>query len=345
MDATTFAVDLAKNSFEVAFADARGRVIGRRRLTRAQFQRLVIEHPAAEMVAESCGTAHHWGRLAQRAGHRVTLLPAQYVRPFVRRQKTDRTDVTGLLDAKGRPGVYPVPVKSVAQQEVVALHRIREQWKTTRTARINAVRGLLLEFGIMLAAGARRVRADVWRVIEDAEQPVPARLRRMLATLVTEIAALDGQLESIDRELADLARHDSQVQRLETIPGVGLITATALVGSVPNIRAFRRGRCFASWMGLTAREHSSGNRRRLGRITKQGDAYLRCMLTHGARSVLLRATRARTRQEPLTALQQWALAVATRRGHNRATIAVANKLARIIWAVWSRDTAFAATAA
>jgi transposase len=336
----TMAVDLAKNTFEVAFADKRGQIVGRRRLTRPQFQRLVTEQGGLDVVMEACGTAHYWGRIAQAAGHQVTLLPTQHVRPFVRRQKTDRTDVTGLIDARGRAGVHPVPVKTVAQQEVVALHRIREQWKTTRTARINTVRGLLAEQGITLPAGAGRVRVALGQVIEDADQPIPGRLRRMLAVLATEIADLETRLTDVERELKAFAQQDSLVAQLQTIPGVGLLTATAFVGSVAHIHSFRRARCFASWLGLTAREHSSGGRRRLGGITKQGDVYLRCLLTHGARCVLQQAKRAVARQGTPTQLQRWALEVADRRGYNRATIAVANKLARIIWAVWAHDTKF-----
>jgi transposase len=345
MDATTIAVDLAKSSFEVAFADHRDRIIKRRRLTRAQFRHLLEAHAPADVIMEACGTAHYWGRLAQAAGHRVTLLPAQYVRPFVRRQKTDRTDVAGLIDACGRAGVHPVSLKTVPQQELVALHRIRAQWQQTRTARINAIRGLLQEHGIVLPAGAHQVGRAVQRQVADADTVVPGRLRRLLTELVTEIAELETRIDRVDHELADVARHDEEVQRLDAIPGIGLITATALVGSVAKIHTFRRARSFASWLGLTAREHSSGPRRRLGAITKQGDSYLRCLLVHGARAVLRRARQRAARHEPLTRLQHWAHTVAVARGFNRAAVALANKLARIVWAVWSRGTPYVAAPA
>jgi transposase len=342
MDATTFAVDLAKNVFEVAAANPRGRITARYRLTRTQFSRFLRDQPAAHVVMEACGTAHHWGRSAQAAGHRVTLLPAQYVRPFVRRQKTDRTDATGLLDAVRSDGLKPVAVKTVAQQELLALHRMRDQWMATRTARINALRGFLREHGIDLASGPRRVVAEVWQVLEDADAPVPDRLRRTLALLVAEIRSLEAHVAGVEHDLRAIADQDPVIQRLQTVPGVGLLTSTALVGTVAHIHGFRRARFFASWLGLTPREHSSGARRRLGAITKQGDVYLRCLLTHGARAVLLAARRTVRLKRPLTALQHWALTVADRRGHNRATVAVANKLARIIWAVWSRESDFVA---
>lgn len=340
MDTTTIAVDLAKHVFEVAEANRAGRVTGRRRLTRTQFARFLRQQPPAHVVMEACGTAHHWGRTAQACGHRVSLLPAQYVRPFVRRQKTDRTDATGLLDAVKADGIHPVAVKTVAQQELLALHRMRQQWMTTRTARINALRGFLREHGIAVATGPARVVADVAQLVADAEAPIPSRLRHLLANIVDDIRAIETHIDRVERDLRAIADADPVVDRLMTIPGVGVLTATALVATVPHIHSFPRARRFASWLGLTPREHSSGTRRVLGGITKQGDGYLRCLITHGARSALLAARRAATAQRPITPVQQWALQVADRRGHNRAAVAVANTLARIIWAVWTRDQAF-----
>jgi len=345
MDTTTIAVDLAKQVFEVAEANRAGRVTGRRRLTRTQFARFLQQQPPAHVVMEACGTAHHWGRTAQACGHRVSLLPAQYVRPFVRRQKTDRTDATGLLDAVKADGIHPVAVKTVAQQELLALHRMRQQWMTTRTARINALRGFLREHGIAVATGPARIVAHVAQLIADADAQVPPRLRHLLASIIDDIRAIEAHIDRVERDLRVVADTDPVVERLMTIPGVGVLTATALVATVPHIHGFPRARRFASWLGLTPREHSSGTRRVLGSITKQGDVYLRCLITHGARSALLAARRATTAGRPVTPLQQWALTLADRRGHNRAAVAVANKLARIIWAVWTRDQAFTSTPA
>jgi transposase len=342
MNVTTIAVDIAKTVFEVAVAQTAGGSPARHRFSRTQFERFLRTHEPAHVVMEACGTAHHWGRTAQAIGHQVTLLPAQYVRPFVRRQKTDRTDTAGLLDAIRSDGLKPVAVKTVAQQELLALHRIRGQWMATRTARINALRGFLREHGIGVVNGARRGVAAVAEILDDAEAPIPGRLRRALVLLVSEIREIEARILAIEHELRAIADDDPVVERLMEIPGVGLLTATALVASVGHIHSFGRARRFASWLGLTPREDSSGPRRHLGAITKQGDVYLRCLLTHGARAVLLAARRAQRLKRPLTGLQHWALAVADRRGHNRATVAVANKLARIIWAVWSRDVAFIA---
>jgi transposase len=342
MDATTVAVDLAKDVFEVALANRVHRIIGRKRLTRRHFETFVDGLPVkTTVVMEACGTAHYWGRRCQARGLVVRLLPPQYVRPYVRRNKTDRTDTEAVLEAHRCAGLQAVPVKSVEQQALQALHRVRTQWQATRTARINVIRGLLREQGYAVPAGARTVLARVNALLDDAARGLPAILRETVRTLVEEVHQLETRVATIDRELTRVARTDQAAARLYQVPGVGVVTATALVGAVPHIHAFRRGRDFASWLGLTPREATSGARRSLGRISKRGDGYLRCLLTHGARAVLLAAQRvARTTPHRLTRLQQWAVALAARRGHNKAAIALANKLARIVWAVWHRDADF-----
>lgn len=285
--------------------------------------------------------AHYWGRVAQRHGHTVTLVPPAYVRPYVRRNKTDRADAEAILEAV-RAGQMPsVPVKRVEQQALVGLHRVREQWMTTRTARINTLRGILREHGILLPPGAGAALLAVPTILEDTEAPLPMHLRLVLASVHAEVRAIEARIADLERELRALAQADPVVTRLRTIPGIGLLTATALVGSVGHIHAFRRARQFASWLGLTPREHSSGTRRRLGGISKRGDVYLRCLFTHGARAVLVAAHRRRRLGQSLTRLHHWALSVRERRGHNKATIAVANKLGRIVWAVWHKDVPFA----
>ena len=341
MDATTVAVDLAKTVFELAIANAQWRVVSRQRLNRAQFTRYLTQTSPTHLVMEACSMAHYWGRLAQQHGHRVTLVPPAYVRPYVRRSKTDRADAEAILEAV-RSGEMPsVPVKRREQQALVALHRVREQWMTTRTARINTLRGILREHGLLLPAGARAALQAVPTILDDAATALPRHLRAVLTSVHEEIRAIEERIAQLETELRTLAEGDPVVTRLRTIPGIGLLTATALVGSVGHIHAFRRARQFASWLGLTPREHSSGHRRRLGAISKQGDVYLRCLLTHGARSVLLMAHRRAARGQSLTRLHHWALTLRARRGHNKATIAIANKLGRIVWAVWQKDVPFA----
>lgn len=345
MHATTVAVDLAKTVFELSFANAQWHIVARQRLNRRQFTRFLAQEPTTHVVMEACGMAHYWGRVAQQHGHPVSLLPPGYVRPYVRRNKTDRADADALLEAVRSGEIPRVPVKSVSQQALVAVHRVREQWMTTRTARINVLRGLLREQGILLPASARGAVQAVLSVLDDTEAPMPAPLRHALRLVYEEVREIEDRIEQVEAELKALADADPVITRLRTIPGIGLLTSTALVGTVGHIHAFRRARQFASWLGLTPREHSSGARRRLGGISKRGDVYLRCLLTHGARAVLHAAHRRVLTAHPPTRLQQWALRVQERRGHNKATIAVANKLGRIVWAVWHRDLPFADAAA
>jgi transposase len=242
-----------------------------------------------------------------------------------------------LLEATRSGEIPSVAIKSAAQQTLIALHRSRDQWMTTRTARINTLRGILREQGVLLPAGAGRALRAIPLILEDSETPLANPLRRIIALLYQEVRQLEASIGALERELRALADADPVATRLREIPGIGLLTGTALVGTAGHIHAFRRARQFGSWLGLTPREYSSGTHRMLGGISKRGDVYLRCLLTHGARAVLRSAQRHAT---PLTRLHQWALSVQARRGHNKAAIAVANKLGRIVWAVWARDTVF-----
>jgi transposase len=237
-------------------------------------------------------------------------------------------------------------VKSVEQQSLQAVHRIRTQWQTTRVARINGVRGLLAEHGYVLPRGARTILRRVIALLDDAETRLPELLRLTLMAVIEEVQTLDAKIATADRQLTHVAATHPVAARLQTIPGVGVLTATALVASVGHIEAFRRGRQFASWLGLTPRESSSGGRRTLGQISKRGDVHLRCLLIHGARAVLRCALLAAARRpDRVTRLQQWALAIAVRRGRRKATVALANKLARVVWAVWRREDTFHAAPA
>lgn len=342
MDAMTIAVDLAKSTFHVAMRAGTGPVT-RRRLTRQQFERFLRSHVRAHVIMEACGTAHHWARMAQAGGHRVSLLPPQYVKPYVQRhRKTDYTDAAGMLDAVHKPDLHPVVPKTVEQQALLALHRIRRHWMTSRTARINAVRGFLQELGIPIARGAKTACVTATALLDETTTPIPFPLREALRELLREIRDLETRVRTIERQLAAAAADHPVVERLQCIPGIGLLTATALVATVGHIQAFRTARRFASWIGLTPSERSSAARRRLGRISKAGDVYLRTLLTHGARSVLRAARYHQRRGRPQARLQRWALAVEQRCGHNKATVGLANKLARVVWVVWSRDVDFCA---
>lgn len=340
MEVTTIAVDLGKNIFEIAVANESWQVTERHRLSRTRFGRFFVGRPRSRVVMESCGTAHFWARRLVAVGHEVALLPAQYVRAYVRRNKTDRADASALIEAFRCSDIQPVPIKSVEHQQIQAIHRVRAQWVQTRCSRINTLRGVLREFGIVIPLGPSMAKARVAEALEDAENELPVGLRSSLAQMLEEIRELESRVASIELQLREFTRSDEIVRQLQTLPGIGLISSTALRASVVDIQRFPSGRHFASWIGLTARETSSAGRRRLGRISKQGDVYLRTLLIHGARSALTAAHVARRRERPLHRLQEWALACEERRGRNRAAVALANRLARIVWATWKYQRAF-----
>lgn len=329
----TIAVDLAKNVFEIGVSDRPGHVEKTYRLSRVKFLRFFVNREPATVLMEACGSAHQWGRQIRELGHEVKLISPQYVRPYVPRNKTDRADVKGLLEAYRNSDICPVPIKTMAQQQLTALHRIRSTWMGTRITRINMVRGLLREFGFVIPVGARHLVPGVMALIEDAEIEIPSVVREMLDQVCGEIRELESHLRSVERELEALAQQTPVVERLRSIPGIGLLTATAMVGFVGDIQRFRSSRQFASYLGLTPRERSSGNQRRLGRISKRGDRYLRTLLIHGGRSLLWTAHKTKNPSP----LQQWGLRIHELRGHNKAVVALANKLARRVWAVWKRD--------
>jgi transposase len=333
---TTIAIDLAKSVFEVGISDRPGHVVSNYRLSRDEIVRFMANQEATTVVMEACSSAHYWGRTFQGLGHDVKLLPPLCVRPYVQRSKTDRADVKGMLEAWRNSEIHPVPVKSESQQQLTALHRLRSGWMSTRTMRMNSARGLLREFGIVFPLGAATVVGRIRGVIEDADIPIPVVLRELLHQLVLEIGELESRIHVVEKQLEALGVQTPVGARLRTIPGIGLLTATALVGFVGDVGRFPSGRHFACYLGLTPSEHSSGLRRRLGRISKHGDIYLRTLLIHGARALLVAAQR----QSNPKGLHLWGLQLQQRIGNNKATVAVANKLARTIWAVWISGESF-----
>jgi transposase len=340
MHATTVAIDLAKDVFELAYADADHRIVARKRLSRRAFARALDNQGPLRLVMEACGSAHYWARRFVSQGHTLRLLPARDVRPYVRRNKTDRTDAAGLLEADRCAQIDAVPIKSPEQQGVQALHRIREQWKAQRTATINLLRGVLREFGIVIPLGAAKVRPAVLAALEDGDNELPMVLRHTLCETLDRLAELTRAMNAIEQQLQAYAHADPVCQRYQQAPGIGVLTATALRASAGPLERFRSGRHLAAWMGLAPREHSSGNQRRLGRISKRGDGYLRMLLIHGARATL-RAARVREQhQQSLNRLQIWALTLQQRVGHNKAAVALANKLARRLWAMEHHHVAF-----
>lgn len=333
MSIVTIAVDLAKTVFELAAADGHGKIVERRRLSRAQFERYFENRECVHVVMEACGSAHYWGRRFEAQGMRVSLLPPRYVRAYVRRNKTDSADATALLEAARASDIVPVRVKSVEQLGLQSLHRIRSCWRATCTARINTLRGLCKEFGIIAPLHSRGV-AELRRRLAEDDVGIPEFLRFTMRRMLGELDEIEERLQEVEAQLPEIAKHSTICQRLLTIPGVGLIVATAFAGAGGDIASFRSARHFASWLGLTPREYSSGNIRRLGSISKRGDRYLRMMLVHGGRGVLYSGAAAVRAGRPLDALRAWGMRVRDKCGHNKAVVAVANKLARILWATW-----------
>lgn len=345
MNATTVAVDLAKNVFEIAVANSDWKVTERARLTRSQFERWFQNREVSLVVMEACGSAHYWGRTLRARGIEVRLLPAQYVRAYVKRNKTDAADAAALLEAARASDIRPVAVKSVEQLALQALHRTRSAWMAGRTSRINMLRGFCREFGLEVPVGAVRGLAQMARLIADEHSGLPAMLRTPMRLVLEEIRLMEARIESIERELAEIARNSEACKVLASVPGIGLLTSTAMVAAVGDPRSFDSGRRYASFFGLTPREFSSGSSRYLGRISKRGNRYIRMLLTHGARAVLRAATLARRMGRQVDRLRSWALAVQDRTNHNKATCALANKLARIAWAVWVKHEKFHSPAA
>jgi transposase len=332
MKDTIFAIDLAKSVFEVAVSQHPGRVSQQRRLTRSQLPRFMGKQSPATVLMEACGSAHYWGREFQRLGHQVRLLPAHDVARYRQGNKTDAADTKAILEAGRNEKIRAVPVKSIDQQALTALHRLRSRWMATRTARINTIRGVLREFGLLIPMGATKVVPQVRAWIDDPEGGVPPSLGSTLGEACDEIGELERRMRLVETQLETLGKQIDAVALLRTIPGVGPLTSTALVAFVGDVTRFPSSRHFAGYLGLTPREKSSGSIRRLGGITKHGDVYLRMLLIHGARSVLCNAKRL----ESHGSLQSWALRLEKKRGHNVAAVGLANRMARVVWAVWLR---------
>jgi len=330
----TVAMDLAKSVFQVAISRVPGRIESHHRLPRRKVMEFFARLEPAIVYMEACGSAHFWARQLRTLGHEPRLLPAQHVAKCRIGNKTDRIDTEAILAASRREVIRPVPVKSIEQQVIATLHRLRQGWITTRTARLNALRGVLREFGVVIRPGAARVQPAVSDALQSGS--VPGSLSALLASLCDEVRELSTRIAEVEAQLAATTAEDPVVERLRTIPGFGLLSSSAFVSTVVDPRRFPSARHTGSFVGLVPKECSSGERRRLGAITKCGDVYLRTLLISGARSVLHHAKR----QKKPDRLRAWALRLEASRGHNRAAIALANRLARIAWAVWIKDRVY-----
>jgi transposase len=331
---TTVGLDLAKTVFQVHGADQDGRPVVRKKLRRGQVLGFFSELSQCLIGLEACASAHYWARELQALGHEVRLIPPQYVKPFVKTNKNDASDAEAICEALIRPTMRFAPIKSAEQQSVLMLHRARELLVRQKTMLINALRGHCGELGIVVAQGASKV-AELIKIIEDQEdERLPALAREALGSLVGQLRMVQAQLLGLEKKLKTWHRANEASRRLETIPGVGVITATALVATIGDASQFRSGRQLAAWLGIVPRQHSSGGKERLGRISKRGDGYLRKLLVHGARTVLLWSRRKKETRSP------WLEALLARRPTNVVLVAMANKTARVVWALLSRGETF-----
>jgi transposase len=325
-------IDLAKRVFQVEAADAAGKRLWERRVGREELVKLIGSLPPAVIAMEACASAHHWGRLFAAMGHEVRLLPPPAVARLVdRRKKNDRCDTRAIRKAASDEDVRPVPLKSAESQAEQFEHRVREQWMHHRTATINQLRAMLAEFGIVLPKGAGVLLKRRAELPADPRLAGMTRLRRLLEAQFDLLERLNEMVGEADRRLRALARSAPTARRLTSIPGVGPVISTAMAAAVPDAGAFANGRAFSAALGLVPQQHSSGDKVRLGPITKRGSRYLRANLVHGARSLLTRVKRSKA--EPGDGLLVWAKGLLGRMHWNNAVVAVANKLARIIWAL------------
>ena len=334
MKTTTIGLDLAKNVFQVHGVDAAGQVTVRKKLRRSELLKFFEALSPCLVGMEACATSHYWARALSALGHEVRLMPAAYVKAYVRRQKNDAADAEAICEAVTRPTMRFVPVKSAERQGVLVLHRTRELLVRQRTMLINAIRGHCAEFGMIVAQGARRVDELVEQVHEAASSSLPDLTRSAVLMMADQLGALAVQIHDLERQLMAWHRQDQASQRLATIPGVGIITATALSASIPDASLFRSGREFSAFLGLVPRQTSSGGKDKLGRISKMGDRYLRKLLVVGATSVIRRA------RTSTSASASWIRALLERRPARVVTVAMANKTARIAWAVLVRNEVY-----
>jgi transposase len=339
MDITTVGIDLAKNVLQVHAVDARGKVVLRRQLKRNEMGPFFANLPTCLIGMEACASAHYWGRTLGRFGHTVRLMAPQFVKPYVKSNKNDVADAEAICEAVARPHMRFVPLKSIEQPSVIALHRVRQGFVRARTAQANQIRGLLGEMGLVIPQGIRSIFQRVPAMLECASRELPANYRALIERLTEHLKLLDRQVDEIHRQIVSWDRSCPLSQKLQKVPGVGPLTATAIVATVGDARSFKNGRQMAAWLGLVPRQHSSGGKPKLLGISKRGDSYLRTLLVHGARSALLATRRWGSRKDT------WQAKLLDRRHANIAAVALANKNARILWALMAHgrdfDPAFA----
>lgn len=335
MNITTVGIDLAKSVFQVHGVDNRGKAVLRKQLKRSDMVTFFANLPPCLIGVEACSSAHHWARKLMALGHEVRLMAPQFVKPYVKTNKNDRNDAEAICEAVARPNMRFVPVKTPEQQTVLALHRARAAYVKARTAQANQIRGLLSEFGIVLPQGIGELYRRIPDILEDAENALPGPMRALLRRLLAHLKRLDRDVAKLKADIVAWHVHNEDSQRLERIGGFGPLTATAFVASVGNAKSFKNGRQVAAWLGLVPRQDSSGGKTKLLGISKHGDVYLRTLLIHGARAVLRHLGHRAHRTD------DWLRRLLARRNNNVAAVALANKNARIAWALLAHHRDFA----
>ena len=329
-------IDLGKTIFHLVGLDSTGKVVIRKKCSRKQLLAFTANLQVQVIGMESCSGAHFLGRALRDQGHEVRLMPAQYVKPYVQTNKSDFLDAEAIAEAVQRPRMRFVPIKTEEQLDLQALHRVRERWVMRRTAVVNQIRSLLLERGLTLPKGRRYVDQQLPRILEDGELRLSGSFRVLLAQLKIELEQLTARIEEMDRVIQKTAKENEDCQRLTEIPGVGPVTATALIAAVGNASTFRKGRNLAAWMGIVPREYSTGGKQKLLGISKRGNKYLRTLFVQGARSVLQQ----RHKQAP--GLSSWLAQLLARAHQNVVIVALANKLVRMAWAVLCKNERYRA---
>ena len=329
---TTVGLDLAKNIFHVVCFDEHSKEVQKRMLQRKQVRRYFAQLPPCKVGMEACASSHYWGRELKALGHEIKLIPAQHVKPFLRGNKNDFNDARAIAEALSRPSMPSVAVKTTEQQDIQATHRMRSQCLRDRTALCNSMRGLLGEYGIILPKGVSALRKSIHGLLEDAENGLSLHFRTLLARRYEQLVELDGHIDFYTQALEVQSKKDDACKRLQEIPGYGPINSSAFYSVVGNGSAYSCGRDVAASIGLVPRQHSSGGKNVLLGISKKGDGYLRSLLVHGARAVVTQACRKKDR------LSLWINRIVVERGKNKAIVAVANKMARIGWAILRHNT-------
>lgn len=334
MKITTVGIDLAKNVLQLHAVDERGKAVLRKQLRREQITAFFANLAPCLIGMEACASAHHWGRVLQRLGHTVRLMAPQFVKPYVKTNKNDVADAEAICEAVSRPNMRFVPVKSVEQQAILSVHRVRQGFVKARTAQANQIRGLLGEFGLIIPQGISHIAERVPALLEDASNELPPALRQLIEHLTAHLKELDRQVKEFERQIIAWHRSSDLSRRLEKIPGIGPLAASALVASIADANSFDNGRQVSAWLGLVPRQCSSGGKSTLLGMSKRGDAYLRTLLIHGARSAILAAQRRSTNTN------LWLTNLLNRRHPNIAAVALANKNVRTVWAMLAHDREF-----